>query len=1047
MQYRQDRWLGFVLVAILCAAGVVSAQSGAYQTLDRKSLAEELRALKMGTLLERLAGQTNDVDMIVVAKQYQAEQATAAGDLQTRDQLLAEAAKLLETKIETLDGKIEKLREAGNRGRAHDELLVQYFQARIQFATINYITRPEPYVLKIQELREAPQDWETFRGIMDGAGGYVVRLARELQNTIDFIDPMDMQKQIYLVPELADMQETANYEFGIIQYYTAMSLPDPLPEGYQGPSLQQMLQNAKMNVQPYCRDSDWPVQGWACILLARIYNKQQEYKSAEDTLAALEAMPDVQEPMRRELRMVRTKNYTDWASAAIRDGNSGEGEQYFQSALKALEGFTELSVALEGQILADIRGLLLGVHIYTHWADALRTAGQTDAAQQKEAQVEQLYLGFLETHSDPAVRQFVGGLLAPRYEDADYAQLSPVIVFFLGIHEKAKALELGDSYAQTPEEKKPEFDARLQKAGDLLTMVLQSEDESAKILAPDVLWELGVVHVKLGYKPGNNRKGRDLFQQMAQDYPEHPKAFDAAKTAVMISNDLLRIQQESQGAVPPEMRHETIAALLVLLGHWSEEPGVAEYNYDLGLQYMKLTPSAENQQELMDLLAKAAEVLPKVPESSDLYLAAMTQNYLAQAQLVELREEPDTKDVESLVDAMLDFADKLHRKLDEVPAEQKQKLGDWGSQIDFQANILAYEVLDQTDKALERMEKLPERWPATEVLRQSREYAIRVHVEKGDVARAVEQLEQFRDKYGPEAAESLMELVVTKLRETIQDLMAQDEKSPELSRFREAYLNFARQYYKQATTGTVAENTEKEYSAKLLLGDALVQSGNPEDAQKALEMFQQLSAIIETRQDKQKQTITEYFDPFIEKVSSKDLTAADLQKLYTTFQDALKKWDMQDWNSSYRVNIEQGMEVLDESPKDETVLAQTREAFRRGFEALARELRLNVRNDANVVLGLAESHRMLGNYAEAIPLYRQLTAGMDPNEAGPMFWQAQYGLLEASYEAFKDEPENMAKLVVRIKQLEADYPDLGGPRWSGRINAVLFKAQDRAGKA
>jgi len=112
----------------------------------------------------------------------------------------------------------------------------------------------------------------------------------------------------------------------------------------------------------------------------------------------------------------------------------------------------------------------------------------------------------------------------------------------------------------------------------------------------------------------------------------------------------------------------------------------------------------------------------------------------------------------------------------------------------------------------------------------------------------------------------------------------------------------------------------------------------------------------------------------------------------------------------------------------EQMLAEARAETGRVAEAKTLFGRLSAQrpDDAANLIGLARCHRLSGEFAPAVRLYRRVLAGVDRQAHGELWWRTQLDLARCLYEAVADDSAQLTRLGVRLEQLRLQDADFGG---------------------
>ncbi|MBN1941850.1 MAG: tetratricopeptide repeat protein [Phycisphaerae bacterium] len=1039
---------------VFAPAGVAPAESpsdaGAdlYKRLDAKTLGETLQRLRMGALLEVLADETGDGQLKVEALLFQAQ----AADPEQQDERLAQAARAIKTEYETLGKNIEATPPDKRGGETFDEMLIAYFKLRLRYVQVQALQRGKPHIDRLTFLLGGESDRQALRTLVSPAMKRLAKTQRDLQFELtEARQNTDKTKMVYLVPELEDVQSQLDFTAGKLRYYAAMVLPEtvkdedgkPIPN----PQRESLLTQAVRDLQRFADKPDYGVQSFAKLQQARANRVLGNFKEAAEQLAS--AAADQADPgVLVEALFEAVLNETRQASGILRDKERDDhteaGNQGFARAEKALEEFRRRAPETgHPRLGVDVKALVLGHYLYEQWAEALRAVGKTKQADEYSQKSQQAFLAFLEKYKEPGVQAAVGRLFRDKFrgKDLDLKNLAPGIVLLLATMEMQDASDLlgGKNVDALDGQTRTRVEELLARAEEMLTLVRDNKSPEAQKALPDALWKLGVLYVQ----KNENFQAGEMFRQLVKDFPDHPRARDAALNAVKIANQLVAGQINQGKSVSPQRRLELVESIRVLLKRWPEDKEAAEFHFELAWQCEKLGESEEAKKR-KDWLDEAITNYQSVPRDSSFYNEA--RFYALELLYQLLQDTPAGKErsekAKQLQTAMTKFGEEMYtlRQKESNPGT-KADLGRYGATSEFHSLIIAHDLLDQKDDALVKIEALSARWPGTPVLREGGEFAIRSRLARGDVQQALAQFEAFRKKYGDEQAQGLMQAVVEKLQQAILALSLERGKEEQLKLFRDAYAAFAKQVYDTSITGAMGED---KYSLTLLYADSLVQSGTTENARKALGLYESLQKTDAQRREEHNAKITAEFAELHKQAQAAKDRPDQLPALGTKLANVIKTHNLQSWENS---KLQETEYLLKKLPKAKTSEKKDLEemawrAIVGAFTALEEHLLQEAPIDATVLLGLAQCHETLKQYPPAVEEYGKLARGLDPNQNARAYWEAQLGYCRSFLEAHKNNPAQMAGLLARVRTLLTNAP----PRWVGKLNLIKVEAEKRSRK-
>jgi hypothetical protein len=1025
--------VGLLLLSVLGGQGLGQSLTGrkSHQRLDTKSLSEVLRRMEMITLLEALAEETNDDALILKAKQILIRTATP----DQRAKLHEEIVELIKKKIEKLDKILQTAEEGSDK---QEEALVAKYQTQMQYIE-QMLVQCQPHFSKMAFMLAGPEDSKALLEITAESLKIFSKIDKALKREIADarIDPM---KTVSILPELEDAQKWLWYRGAYLQFYRGISMPKRI-DGKENEERLDLLEKAAKEADRAANDADMGVKPYAELLRGRCMRELDRYSDANKSLKWAVGKKSIA-AVKTESLFETVRNDLEWGASLIRSKDFKGGEKQFNAAGKSLANFEKQLKGKHPPLGLDVKKVLLGYELYDQWAAALRSVKKEKEADAKEKQAQKVFLSLLTKYRgrEGILSAFVE-MLKERFtgKDIDLKEIDPVIVLLLANLELAEGQRLqkdGNAAA----------DSKLQEARRMFDIVLQSKADSAKDARPGALWGKGVAELKLR----NNFEAAALFRQLVNEFPKDGNAFPAAKGAVQINNLLIAdFQRNHPGKpVPTKRRKELIDSLLVMLKLFGDKPEAAVYNFDLAWQYEKLAEIAGTDEELKGLLTKAEKRYGMVPAGSPLHTEATYYKLEINYRLLEMMEKSSRKQdlARNLKNDMLSYGGKVYSKWqakapNDTTEPTKTQVGLWGSTSEFHGQVISYEILGMRDAALIAITKLRDRWPGTKVLRDSGEFLIRKLLESDRVDQALKEFNGYRRKYGEKEAQKLMLTIVETLRKTIKKLQAAGKTGPRLESFRKAYLDFAKQVYD--TKGAEASD-EGKYALTTMYADALVMQGDKKHATEALPLLKTLDEIDTRRREVLKNKIDEYINARRKEVARDRNRISTVKILNKDLLDALKHFGMEDWRSSQIADVKYAMGQLDKGEGEPQARAtEAAAAIDKAYQAMRKVQVESLNIDAIVVMMRARAYMILEKYEDAISLYRNLAAGLDPVGMLDMYWESQVDFAQCLLQANRDKPRELALLIIRINQLKINNPNAIPKRFQGQLNRIAAEAKER----
>lgn len=1018
------------------------AGAGLHRRLDVSTMGRTLQKLRMGALLEALAEETGDRRLQIEALLFQADAAEPA----RREELLTRAAETIRTEYEALGKKIEETPSEQRRGDAFDESLLAWFQLRLRYVQVQVLQRGKAYIDRLTFLLGGESDRQALENLVSPAMKLLDRAQEDLRVEIGAArEDTDKTKMVYLVPELEDVQGQMDFTAGKLRYYAAIVLPETIRDSegkvVPNPKRESLLDQSIRDLQRFAEDPDLGVQPFAMLQQGRAERLRGRFDKAAEKFAFAageQSEPDVIVEALFEIVL----NETDRAVSILQDKARADrvaaGGQAFARAEKTLEEFRRRAPQTgHPELGVDVKALVLGHHLYDHWAAALRAAGQDQSAEDCENKARQVFAAFLEKYKDPGIQAAVGALFREKFrgKEIDPTHLAPGIVVLLATMDmqEASGRMAGRNVDALEGPDRQVVEELLNRAEKMLLALRDGQSPRFRASLPDALWKLGVLYVQ----KNENFPAGEMFRRLVREFPQHPQAKDAAINAVKIANQLIAGAISQGQNVSPQRRRELIESIRVLLKHWPDDPEAARYHFDLAWQCEKLAETEGDDSARQAWLKEAVENYQAVPaDSPDYHEARFCALELLYRQLLNAPDGDDRRvRAEQLRTALAVFGGEMYALWQqETDAKKKADLGLFGSTSEFHAEILAHDVLGRKDESLSRIEALPTRWPGTAVLREGGEFAIRSRLARGEVQQALTQFESFRQKYGDEQAQELMREVVDKLRQAIFELSLERGKEEQIKRFRDAYVAFARQVYQTSLAGA---SEEDRYYLTLLYADSLVQTGTAENAQKALDLYEGLHRTDAQRRERANAKIAAEFAELHQQVRAARGRDDQLATMRGKLAETLRAHGLQSWRNAAVEEVEylfQQQPSLTKAEEKRDMREMIYRALAAAFQATEQHLLQQAPIDATVLMGQARCHETLRQYARAAEEYSRLAQGLDPNrpETARSYWEAQLGYSRSYLELYRKEPAKLTGLLDRLRTLRNGAPQ----QWVGRLNLI-----------
>ncbi|MGC9455079.1 MAG: tetratricopeptide repeat protein [Phycisphaerae bacterium] len=776
-----------ITTALLSASVSAQDRTGRMSEREVVRLAESLSEAGMTELLEALIEERSDL------------RDTPAGFAMQAELRVAEANRIGYTDQEQQPRRRELLNEAAELlGRAaeatanatSDAGKINHFRYRLKRIDILATQLPRPELVRLMFLRGGRQDRELARRHTEDVVGLMEGCLLDMEDMLQDWR-MDLVKLATVMPELESLHQSAVFQAGWVRFYRGMVLPRDDEQRMR------LLSDAVQNARRFADQRRGGAARRRAMLLAGMaaremgeYEQARQFLDQADDRSAAPALR-VQAKFQKARAAVEAAGAADKGIAAV---------ETFQRELADILG--------EGAgVQIDLHTAMLKEHLYRELSRLARQQGDEQRAQEHAHQAEFALLEFLEKHGDAVAQRVFLELVARKHAGGDEGD-SPLLLL-------ARAQE-----------------APSEETEDLLRELLSREGEVAERIRPLAIWRLGLFYAG----EGRYRRAAEQFLKLARDYSDHRLAFDAAQNAAAAFRRVVRDVEDSDETPAPALRREFIKILRLVTEGWPQRDEAARWNFELGWQLQQLTPATD---EPLETLRQAVDAYQKVPEVSEDSLEA---RYLALRLRTRILRDSDwsqeekRRRAEELVEELRAYADRVAAMLPEDDA-QEDYLASWGGQADLEAAQLEYDVLGRREAALERIRKLPDKWPDREILRAAAEFEIRRLVETDRTDEAIERVEEFRREY-PDHAESLVRLVAWQVRTRLRDIAWQSGDSEQMRRLRSAFLEFTSDLYERSE----GQSDSDRYIYIQMYAEALLVNDRP---QEALELFRRCRDIDE----------------------------------------------------------------------------------------------------------------------------------------------------------------------------------------------------------
>ena len=1009
-------------VGLLLPAGVGWTQDddgeSTYRGLPPDALIEQLIQFGMTELLDHyIAGAGGGPDALIA-------QATAPGISPDKRNSLLEQA------INALTGQIDAIDPGGDPMQK-----LEGFQLTFKKAWTIVSLRCGPSNQRLRYLRGGDADREEVVKWTETPVRTLRRLDRDIQDAIQRMRRGGRQHAsrylIIVMPELEDLQLKVNYRAAWSNFYRAAAINPTTDE--EMTAKQRLLTDAIDRVAALAAGEDTHGVKFASILLTGMCLR--EAGNYDEAMAKFRIVRDAD----TELGL-RFSALFEMPRTLTEQGKFGEAQT-------ALAQFSAAALHLVGKQYAwevRLNSAMLGHYLYQRWALA-----DPSRQGQLQTQAEQTLVTLIQQETNPSNRQEYYKIIAKKYRGGADEELSSVVLLA-----KAK-LKRAEAFEAEQQQRRKELLAETLK---LLGMILERDDPLSQSLRDEALEEKGIIDAQGGQSQDAALTFLQLAEGLLKKDPNDPRAAQMAENAVRLAYQVLYERQQAGQPISPRSRQVFIQATGFLLSRptWREaKPELGEWYMDLGWQYAQLAGENESDQKIA-LCNKAIEAYESVPaeigDRSNIR-EHMLAGYLAARKRAEIMTLAKTVGdaqaiaVRAKLKAYGNDAANAARNAERAGDDAlRADLFEWGSDAEFRAAELLYEPLGQAGLAVDELVGLRNRWPGTTILENSFELEIRVLVNEGRVAEAVNKVKDFYDKY-PDKGGELIRLVTVQVRKDINRVRYDPSETDVLKNLQEGYYELASMLtegidFKQQQS--LAEN----YRLAQMVAEARYEVGK---TVLALELFQACMALRDIDRQGRIKGIEAAYEQHAGKLNeiaqAEQINTTELMSLAEQFMERLKQTGYGRDNPD-SVAVREAMDNLQKVQADDTSDASDHKtaagillrALRGGYRREKQRSLARLPLDPVNIQGVARCQVALGKFEEGLLTYDNLIRRTDPEELTDLYWLAQLERGRAALTAYADDADGLRALIRLIIQLEIETSG----RFGGK--ATLFAAIESRAK-
>lgn len=1000
------------IIALTAAVGLIASVPASGQDAQ-PSAGSAYAGLSAETYIERL----RDLGMVELAEAYVAGLAERGWEPLKVRRLLADLQILKALRIEDEERRNFHLDKAVAMYSAIlDEMhptdyieRTEAFDVQLQLLSTIVNFRTKVHVDRLEVLRGSQADRDDLLALLDEHIHELEDLVDDVGTALDRVHTQGAGVYVRINPRLVEMHLDSKYTLAWAYLHYARAYSPQDDAGMRDRDV--MLQDAIDIVRQFAEDERFAVRWHAMLLIGICQREQGRYDQAFDTLSALAGNNLADNIVRAEatFELCRVRAEQGRLAEAL-----SKAEVYQQEAANLIGG----SEGTDNWI--NFNTAMLGYHAHV---EAARAAPDEDQRQAELQAAQQVLKEFIQDDwDDGGLKAAIYRELALMYRDReDFEAFPSIFLLAKGAFERMKGTPEGNELALVA-----------------LDMLLGRNDPSATSLHTWARTERAAI---ISRDQLTSEQALEFLELARRDLTD-PQAMTWVQNAVYIM-DTIVTEQRAAGA-EAEIRQEDrqllieVTRLLLSRQEWLEqEPRFASFCFDLGWNTAQLAAAAEDPQTQIDLYTQAVEDYENVPAA--LGDQDNTFNHMdARTMALELRRyllllnEGAAEDVRRM---LREYASDARRAAAGTPDEERrEQMIIWGSEAAFHAASLSYDPLN-SDRADLELRQIAEDWPGTDVVTDSAKLEIQIYVERGNVTKAIDRMNEFLAD-NPSEGEYLIALVVEQIRDKIADLRYGGADAERLESLQTNYHKLAGTLFSRVADQDIADR----YRRTQMYAESFLEVDQPTEA---YELFQQCQAYRQSQSDmllerlERENAVKLEELRRVERINDIAEQRNELRRLTDEFLASVEnegvslvaiEGEMDEAWGKVHDNADQNAGIQRED------LARVVRILRQGYRDLyERSAPIDPNND----YGLARCLSALGEHEAAALAYYKLVRGINSEAHPQLYWSIQLERVRSSLEAYADDHEKLADLLRLVDQIGlGSRPKFGGPPYDERFKRL-----------
>jgi hypothetical protein len=251
----------------------------------------------------------------------------------------------------------------------------------------------------------------------------------------------------------------------------------------------------------------------------------------------------------------------------------------------------------------------------------------------------------------------------------------------------------------------------------------------------------------------------------------------------------------------------------------------------------------------------------------------------------------------------------------------------------------------------------------------------------------------------------------------------------------------------------------ERYGLVQMYADSLLNRGKAEQLAKhddvskaaykeALDLFKKCFDLDDACRKGEAEWLARKYSPFIQDVRDNAKGTGAVSRMVEAFRKELKDTGQSQAMTADMSSMEYAVKYLGGAANQEQWqerLPRAVEMLVRGWENLLRTLQNQTTIDHVNIIGMARANYGLGNYGEAMALYRRYTEGIPRDRFPKIYWHAELERCQCNLDGYLANAEAMKNLVIQINSLRIKDKEMGG--LAREFEQIKAKAAEKAAQA